>query len=106
MRNSAALLGGLSICVWAGPLAAQTAPTAPDVTRKREAPDDADYVRRVAMVPMRDGVKLHTVIVLPKNARKAPMLLTRTPYNAAAHTQRANSPSMLATLPQRDETFA
>ena len=103
--NSAALLAGLSIGLWAGPLAAQTAPTVPDVTLKREAPDDADYIRRVVMVPMRDGVKLHTVIVIPKGARKAPMLLTRTPYNAAARTRRANSPSMLATLPQGDETF-
>ena len=31
---------------------------------------------------MRDGVKLHTVIVVPKGARGAPMLLTRTPYDA------------------------
>ena len=32
------------------------------------------------MVPMRDGVKLHTVILVPKGAQRAPMLLTRTPY--------------------------
>ena len=34
------------------------------------------------MIPMRDGVKLHTVIMVPKGAHDAPMLLTRTPYNA------------------------
>lgn len=75
------------------------------MTTRRAAPDQADYVKRVAMVPMRDGVRLHTVIVIPKGAQRAPMLLTRTPYNALSRTGRANSPSMLATLPQGDETF-
>jgi len=37
-----------------------------------------DYIKRDVMIPMRDGVKLHTVIVLPKGAHNAPMLLTRT----------------------------
>ena len=41
-----------------------------------------DYVRREVMIPMRDGVKLHTVILVPKGAKAAPILLTRTPYNA------------------------
>jgi elongation factor P len=35
------------------------------------------------MIPMRDGVKLHTVILVPRGRRGAPILLTRTPYNAA-----------------------
>ena len=43
-----------------------------------------EYDKRDVMIPMRDGVKLHTVIVVPKGAKNAPMLLTRTPYNAAA----------------------
>jgi uncharacterized protein len=42
-----------------------------------------DYVKREAMIPMRDGVKLYTVIMLPRGASHAPILLTRTPYNAA-----------------------
>jgi hypothetical protein len=49
-----------------------------------------DYTKRVAMIPMRDGVKLHTVIIVPKGAHGAPMLLTRTPYDAdgmASHSQ-------------------
>ena len=45
---------------------------------------ERNYDRRVVMVPMRDGVKLYTVIVVPKGAHDAPILLTRTPYNAAA----------------------
>src|ERR1043165_3085592 len=42
----------------------------------------ADYIRREVMIPMRDGVKLYTSIIVPKGARNAPILLTRTPYNA------------------------
>jgi putative CocE/NonD family hydrolase len=64
-----------------------------------------DYVKREAMIPMRDGVKLSTVIVVPKGAKNAPILLTRTPYNASKRTARNNSPSMLAILPQGDEVF-
>jgi len=46
------------------------------------------------MVAMRDGVKLHTIILIPKGARKAPMLLTRTPYNAKDLTSHAHSPHL------------
>ena len=34
------------------------------------------------MIPMRDGVKLHTIILIPKGAQSAPIVFTRTPYNA------------------------
>jgi hypothetical protein len=50
-----------------------------------------DYIKRDVMIPMRDGVKLHTVIVLPRGAKNAPMLLTRTPYSATAQTSQAAS---------------
>ncbi|HXS13309.1 MAG TPA: CocE/NonD family hydrolase [Acidobacteriaceae bacterium] len=50
-----------------------------------------DYAKREVMIPMRDGVKLHTVILLPKGAAHAGILMTRTPYNASALTM--NSPS-------------
>src|SRR5215831_15574844 len=66
---------------------------------------DYDYVKREAMIPMRDGVKLYTVIVVPKGARNAPMVLTRTPYNASKRASRNESPHMLATLPLSDEVF-
>jgi putative CocE/NonD family hydrolase len=65
----------------------------------------ADYVKRVVMIPMRDGVKLYTVLMIPKGAHDAPMLLTRTPYNAAKRVMRADSPSLLASLNQGDEVF-
>ena len=50
-----------------------------------------DYVRRDVMIPMRDAVRLHTVILVPKGARNAPILLTRTPYNATELTSHAQS---------------
>jgi uncharacterized protein len=43
---------------------------------------DYDYFKREEMIPMRDGVKLRTVLVIPKGAHDLPMLLERTPYNA------------------------
>jgi len=97
----AALL--LPCLVWAQQ---QTAPLTPDIPPGFEAPTaDFDYVRREVMIPMRDGVKLHTVIVLPKGAHGAPIILTRTPYNASKRADRYESPHMLATLPQGDEVF-
>jgi hypothetical protein len=50
-----------------------------------------DYEKRELMIPMRDGVKLHTVIVVPKGAKNVPILLTRTPYNASEQTSHAAS---------------
>ncbi len=55
------------------------------------ATDGFDHIRREAMIPMRDGVKLFTVILVPKGAKGAPMLLTRTPYDASALTKHAES---------------
>jgi putative CocE/NonD family hydrolase len=57
-----------------------------------------DYTRRVAEIPMRDGVRLHTVILLPKGAKGAPMLLTRTPYDADALTTHAQSSHLSSIL--------
>ncbi len=62
------------------------------------ATESFDYVRRVEMVPMRDGVKLHTVILVPKGATRAPMLLTRTPYDADGLTTHAESAHLGPTL--------
>src|ERR1700756_1607879 len=50
-----------------------------------------DYERGEVMFGMRDGVKLHTVIVVPKGAKGLPMLMTRTPYNAGERTGKASS---------------
>jgi len=61
-------------------LLAQTSPQTPDLPPKYEAPAASyDYIKRDVMIPMRDGVKLHTVIVIPRGAKNAPIILTRTP---------------------------
>ena len=44
----------------------------------------ADYERRVVDIPMRDGVRLHTLILVPAGAHGAPILLNRTPFGAEA----------------------
>ena len=71
---------------------AQTA-SLPSETPERLVPvtDRFDYIKRDMMIPMRDGIKLHTVIVIPKGAKNAPILLTRTPYNASGQLAHANS---------------
>src|SRR4051794_27506780 len=57
-----------------------------------------DYERRIAEIAMRDGVKLHTVILVPRGARGAPLLLTRTPYDANALTTNVKSGHLAAAL--------
>ena len=75
--------------------AAPPAATLQNETPERFVPrtDGFDYVRRDVMISMRDGIKLHTVILVPKGANRAPILLTRTPYNATdltTHTESAH----------------
>ena len=53
-----------------------------------------DYEKRDVMIPMRDGIKLHTIILIPKGASHAPILLTRTPYSAKELTSHASSPHL------------
>jgi hypothetical protein len=69
------------------------AQTLPSETPQTFTPtnDGFEYARREVMIPMRDGVKLHTVIIVPKGAKRAPILLTRTPYNATELTSHAAS---------------
>jgi hypothetical protein len=53
--------------------------------------DGFDHLRREVMIPMRDGVRLHTVILVPKGAKNAPILLTRTPYDASGMTSKGSA---------------
>lgn len=110
MKKILALLPLIALVV--APAIAQDAPVWPpngdDIPAKFTPPVDHakdDYVKREVEIPMRDGVTLHTVIVIPKGATNAPIVLTRTPYHADARAKRSDSPSMLATLPLADEIF-
>ena len=48
----------------------------------RVADSSFDHERRVVEIPMRDGVKLHTVILVPRghDGAELPILLTRAPH--------------------------
>jgi hypothetical protein len=77
-------------------LPAPTQPAYPDYPSESPAQfspatGSFDFVRREAMIAMRDGVKLYTVILVPKGAQGAPILLTRTPYSAKDMTSHAAS---------------
>ncbi|HEV2837321.1 MAG TPA: CocE/NonD family hydrolase [Pyrinomonadaceae bacterium] len=76
------------------------AQTLPSETPTKFEPTNVDfnYTRREVMIPMRDGVKLHTVILVPKGSRNAPILLTRTPYNAKELTSHSNSSDLGSVL--------
>lgn len=97
--------------ILAAPLAARGAETTDPMTPDRIAVYDwvrphADFIRREVMIPMRDGVQLYTVIVVKKGVRDAPILLSRTPYNAAATTSRNRSQKITEILPITDAEFA
>ena len=64
-----------------------------------------DYERRDVMIAMRDGVKLHTVILVPKGAKRAGILLTRTPYSATALTSNTYSVHLAASLQGYDNAL-
>jgi len=65
----------------------------------------ADFIKRVVMIPMRDGVKLYTVVVMKKGTKNAPILLSRTPYNAKGSTSRTQSQKATEILSVLDEVF-
>ena len=70
-----------------------SSPSLPSETPSTFKPvtDSFDYIRREEMIPMRDGIKLHTVILVPRGAKNAPILFTRTPYDADVLTGHAQS---------------
>ena len=82
-----------------------------DVTRRGDIPrtfetrtGEFNHKRVESMVPMRDGVKLFTLIMIPEGASgKMPIVLTRTPYNAKARAEGRHSPDIAMVLPAADE---
>ena len=100
----------LSLLAAAAPLLAQApAPIDPMMNDKVPSYDwvrpQADYVRREVMMPMRDGTKLYTVIVFRKGTKDAPILLSRTPYDANGATSRNRSQKIEEVLPVMDAPF-
>src|SRR5258707_2420582 len=64
--------------------------------------DSFDYVKREVMIPMRDGVKLQTLILIPRGAHRAPILLTRTPYGATGRITKNRSAHLSALIDSTD----
>jgi putative CocE/NonD family hydrolase len=92
-KTNLLLLAVSALLLIVAPVMGQQSKTLPSETPTKFEPtnDGFDYTRRDVMIPMRDSVKLHTVILVPKGAKGAPILLTRTPYNATALTSHAES---------------
>jgi putative CocE/NonD family hydrolase len=88
-------------------VAEPTPPLAPDIPAKfTPPPQAADFERREIMIPMRDGVSLHTVILVPRGAKRAPIVLTRTPYNASKRVERGASNLLAGNLSSGDDQLA
>ncbi len=91
-----------AILIFAGVAAAQdqstqgTYPNYPSETPAKFEPTNYgyQYTKREEMIPMRDGVRLHTVILIPKGAKHAGILLTRTPYDAGGNADKLQSTMM------------
>jgi uncharacterized protein len=90
----------IPILFFAPALLAQTAATLPSEIPAQFTPvtSSFNFTRREVMIPMRDGVKLFTVVLVPKVARNAPILLTRTPYDAKALTSHSESSHLSSIL--------
>jgi putative CocE/NonD family hydrolase len=58
---------------------------------------EAPFARTEAMIPMRDGIRLHTFIYVPtRNSEKLPIILLRTPYG----TGEMSSAQLAGALPE------
>ena len=65
-----------------------------------------EYERRELTIPMRDGVKLFTVALIPKGAHEPlPILFTRTPFSAANAFRDAEVPAMYRELAEDGYIF-
>ncbi|GGO98568.1 CocE/NonD family hydrolase [Stakelama pacifica] len=99
MIRSALLAGIAASLIGAAPyqsgkVTPEMVQTGSDIPADWQAPKTGfDYTKTDVMIPMRDGVKLHTVIMVPKGAKDLPILLERTPYNASGFAPN-NSPKM------------
>jgi putative CocE/NonD family hydrolase len=83
LRLSASLLPLLALAAAPPPSSAPVTPMTPDVVASyNQVMPWADFVRREVMIPMRDGTKLYTVMVFKKGTTNAPILLSRSPYDA------------------------
>ncbi len=108
VRTALPVIGAL---LAASSVAAQDAgrvtPMTPDVIEHYEQTlPSADFIRREVMIPMRDGTKLYTIIMMKKGTRGAPILLSRSPYDAHGSAHRTASQRLVDNLDVMDTEFA
>jgi putative CocE/NonD family hydrolase len=104
LRTAAPILALIAIA--AAPPAPVT-PMTPDVVAGYDQVKPwADFIRREVMIPMRDGTKLYTVVVMKKGTHGGPILLTRSPYDAHADAFRSASQRIDDILPAMYKEFA
>src|SRR5271155_2654479 len=98
----------LALSIGERALAQKPASDLPNDIPEKFAPtlDAFDFKRRDEMIPMRDGVKLHTVILVPNGARLVPMLLNRTPYGASKAFSQSDSTHMAGVVPSGNDVMA
>ncbi|MGH9476660.1 MAG: CocE/NonD family hydrolase [Terriglobales bacterium] len=91
-------LGLLFAATLAGACAAQSQyPRLPTETPSHFTPPapQRTFTERIVQIPMRDGTKLNTVILIPDGATRAGIVLDRTPYNADGRAARIASDPLL-----------
>jgi len=83
-------------------------PLDPELLAQTLAEDDqnTDFDRREEMIPMRDGVRLFTIILIPRAKESMPILLTRTPYGVSKRTPPEKGPRLRNALPLGEDVFA
>ena len=107
----AAVTLGVSLGLLAFDLACAQQASTPDLpsdipVKLKPAEASFDFTKREVMIPMRDGVGLHTVILLPKGVTHAPLLLTRTPYGASKAVSQTDSSHLQSVVPWGDDIVA
>ncbi len=91
-----------AMCGWAQPAHVFVDPDF-DLNAKDE---NFDFDRREEMIPMRDGVNLFTVILIPRTKGPMPIMLTRTPYSVSKRVPAEKGPKLESALPGGDDIFA
>ena len=106
MKKLLAFVVSVSTALAVAQTPTRVTPMTPDVIDKYEQTlASADFIRRSAMVPMRDGVKLYTILVMKKGTTNAPILLSRSPYDAHRSAHRTASQRGVDILEVMDAEF-
>ncbi len=97
------LVGTMALALIGGAATAQRYDERPAVLKP--VTEGMNYSRRVVDIPMRDGAKLHTVILIPNGAKDAPVLMTRTPYNAEGLSANSKAGDLATALAGYDNAY-